>query len=75
MKRCVVFITVVVLIPVDYGYWLRAIHILNVRVDARLSDTVVDASYRIVQLVISQLLKQPDVIEFVSLIVSIRHIL
>jgi hypothetical protein len=75
MKLCVVFITVVVLIPVDNGYWLRTIHVLDVRVDARLSDTVVEACYRVVQLVISQLLEQPDVIVFVSLIVDIRQIL
>jgi hypothetical protein len=75
MKRCVVFITVVVLIPVYYGYWVRTIHVLDVRVYAWLSDTVVDARYRVVQLVISQLLEQPDVIELVSLIVGIRQIL
>jgi hypothetical protein len=75
MKRCVVFITVVVLIPVYYWYWLRTIHVLDVRVYARLSDTVVDARYRVVELVICQLLEQPDVIELVSLIVGIRQIL
>jgi hypothetical protein len=75
MKRCVVFITVVVLIPVYYGYWLRTIHELDIRVNARLSYTVVDARYRVVQLVISQLLEQPDVIVLVSLIVGIRQIL
>lgn len=75
MKRCVVFITVFVLIPVDNGYWLRSIHVLDVCVDARLGDTVVDGRYRVVQLVISHLLEQPDVIVLVCLIVAIRQIL
>lgn len=75
VKRCVVFITVVVLIPVDDGYGLRSIHILDVRVDAGLCDTVVEARYRVVQLVISQLLEQPNVIVFVSLIIGTRLIL
>jgi hypothetical protein len=75
VKSCVVFITVVVLIPVDDGYGLRSIHILDVRVDAGLCDTVVEARYRVVQLVISQLLEQPNVIVFVSLIIGTRLII
>ena len=75
MKRCVVFITVVVLIPVDDGDRLRSIHILDVRINAGLGDAVMEARYRVVQLVISQLLEQPDVIVFVSLIICTRLIL